>query len=254
MILLRRTLPFLLGASGALLFWSTSVWTQAAAFLTLCAAAAVALCVGALSGYGRDLEGWWHVALTPVIFVVGCATFLLFMEAPWVSIALPVLAGIFLFFFGEHLFRFIHVPSLYQPYALEHTSLVLHIASIYFLSNTFFGLQTFLQTPVWLLAIFFLMLSAALIYETLWVSKIRDKTALYVALALGLIQTEFFVAFALLPTSFFVNAAVMAVLFYTVIGMMRASLLQKLSRGVLRRYLLLGVGLSLLLLLTAQWI
>ena len=36
--------------------------------------------------------------------------------------------------------------------------------------------------------------------------------------------------------------------------MMRASLLQKLSRGVLRRYLLLGVGLSLLLLLTAQWI
>ena len=251
MILLRRTLPFLLGASGALLLWSMSVWTQAAAFLTLCAAAAVALCVGALSGYGRDLEGWWHVALTSVIFVVGCATFLLFMEAPWVSIALPVLAGIFLFFFGEHLFRFIHVPSLYQPYALEHTSLVLHIASIYFLKHLLRSANFSADARV-VAGHFFLMLSAALIYERYGLAK-RDKMActwrLRSAHSNRILCCLRASAHQLLCERGCDGGAV-----YTVIGMMRASLLQKLSRGVLRRYLLLGVGLSLLLLLTAQWI
>ncbi len=254
MILIRRTIPFFLGALCALLLYATTVWTGAVAFLTIVTAGVAGALVGGLSGYGKDLEGWWHVALTPVVFVVSCATFLLFMEPLWVAIALPMIAGAFLFFFGEHLFRFIHTPSLYQPYALEHTSLVLHIASIYFLSTTFFGLQTFLQTPVWLLALFFFLVATALTYETLWVSKIRDASALKVALILGLVFTEFFVSFSLLPTSFFVNAAVTSVLFYTIIGMMRASLLQKLSRGVLRRYLLVGCVLSLLLLLTAQWI
>jgi len=57
-----------------------------------------------------------------------------------------------------------------------------------------------------------------------------------------------------LPVSFFVGGAVVATIFYVLLGMVRASSLQKLSDTVLRRYLLTGVVLLLILLLTAQWV
>ena len=254
MIIITRIVPFLVGILAAVLLFSLSVWPAAIPFLTLLAASVVAAGVGRLAGYGRDLEGWWHVAITPVVFVVATALFLLFIETPVFYWIIPGVAGLFLFFFCEHLFRFVHLPGLYQPYALEHTSLVLHAGSMYFLATTFFGLQMFLQAPVWLLAVIFVFVSAALVYETLWVSKIRDTFALKAAGVLGLVLGQAFLVFAILPISFLVSGTSIAILFYVLLGMLRASSLQKLSGVVLKRYLLTGGALLTLILLTAQWV
>lgn len=254
MILVTRTIPFLLGAAAAgllsaLFVWPTSIW----AIVSL-AALVVTLGIGRLAGFGMDLEGWWHVALTPVAFVISMALFLLFVESALLQVLIPLFGGLFVFFFSEHLFRFVHLPGLYQPYALEHTSLVLHVTTMYFLATTFFGLQIFLQAQVWLLALAFVCVSAALVYETLWVSKIRDGFALRAAGVLGLVLGEVFLAIALLPISFLVSGALMAIVFYVLLGMVRAASLQKLSAIVLRRYLISGAALLLLILLTAQWV
>ena len=254
MILITRTVPFLIGVLTAVLLYALSLWPSAIPFLTLLAAFLVALGVGRLAGFGKDLEGWWHVAMTPVAFVVATALFLLFVEADILFMVIPVLAGLFLFFFSEHLFRFVHLPGLYQPYALEHTSLVLHAATMYFLATTFFGLQIFLQAPVWLLAIAFVFVSGALVYETLWVSKIRDTFALRAAGVLGLVLGEVFLVFALQPVSFFVSGAALAIIFYVLLGMVRASSLQKLSDTVLKRYLVTGAALLFIVLVSAQWV
>lgn len=254
MILITRTVPFLIGVLTAVLLYGLSLWPSAIPFLTLLTAFLVALGIGRLAGFGKDLEGWWHVAMTPVAFVIATALFLLFIEVDILLMVIPVLAGLFLFFFSEHLFRFVHLPGLYQPYALEHTSLVLHAATMYFLATTFFGLQIFLQAPVWLLAIAFVFVSGALVYETLWVSKIRDTFALRAAGVLGLVLGEVFLVFALQPISFFVSGAALAIIFYVLLGMVRASSLQKLSDTVLKRYLVTGAALLFIVLVSAQWV
>ena len=243
-----------MAALGALLLWFLSVWPSAVPLLTVLVVSVVVAGIGYLAGYGNDLEGWWHVAITPAVFVVATALFLLFVELQPLLVVIPIVAGVFLFFFAEHLFRFIHLPSLYQPYALEHTSLVLHAASMYFLATTFFGLQIFLQAPVWLLALVFLFVAAALVYETMWVSKIRDRAALTAAGVLGLVLGEIFIVFALQPISFFVSGAALAIIFYVLLGMVRAASLQRLSGVVLRRYLLTGAALLIIILATAQWV
>ncbi|NQV12177.1 hypothetical protein HQ524_02350 [Candidatus Uhrbacteria bacterium] len=254
MILVVRTIPFLIGISTAALLSMVSVWPNSILLLAILAVVAVVYGIGNLTGFGRDLEGWWHVAVTPALFVVSAVAFMLFVESSWLLIAIPIVTGVFTFFFAEHLFRFVHLPSLYQPYALEHTSLVLHVASMFFLSTAFYGLQTFLQTQSWLLAIFFFAFSGMMVYETLWVSKIRDSKAIRVAVIGGLMLTELFVVFSFLPTSFFVNAAASTLVFYVFLGIMRASFLQRLSKVVLKRYAIAGSVLLLLLFVTARWV
>lgn len=254
MIIVVRLIPFLIGISTAVLLWGASVWPDYILLISLFAVLAVIYGIGKLTGFGKDLDGWWHVAVTPVLFVISAVSFMLFVESPWLLLALPIATGVFTFFFSEHLFRFVHLPSLYQPYALEHTSLVLHVASMFFLSTAFYGLQTFLQTQIWLLAIFFFGFSGIMVYETLWVSKIRDSKAVRTAVIGGVMLTELFVVFSFLPTSFFVNAAASTLVFYVFLGIMRASFLQRLSKVMLKRYAVTGTVLLILLFITARWV
>ncbi len=254
MILILRTIPFLIGILTASLLLGIFKWPDFVLWLSILVVLVVVFGIGKIAEFGDSLEGWWHVAITPVLFVVSSIAFMLFVEADWLMIVLALVTAIFTFFFAEHLFKFIHLPSLYQPYALEHTSLVLHVASMFFLSTAFYGLQTFLRMPIWLLATVFLMFSGLMVYETLWVSKIRDAKAVRVALIGGLMFTELFVVLSFLPTSFYVNAAISTLVFYSFLGVMRASFLQRLSKDILKRYVILGLILIVALLATAKWI
>ena len=80
MILITRMVPFVNGLIAAGLLYSLSYWPSAIPFLTLSVACLVAVGIGRLAGFGKDLEGWWHVAITPVAFVVSAALFMLFLE------------------------------------------------------------------------------------------------------------------------------------------------------------------------------
>jgi len=256
MLIFLRLIPFLLGGvTGGVLYFLNSEPSRAPLML-FGLVALVIWGVGKISGFGKSLEGWWHVGVTLVLFLVSVVSFMFFLDLKSLVVLhlLAVATGLFVFFFTEHLFRFVHLPSTYQPYALEYTSLVLHIASMFFLSTAFYGLQTFLQIPIWFLSVLFLVFSGLLVYETLWVSKIRDSKALRVAVIGSLILTEMFIVFSMLPTSFYVNAAATALVFYMFLGMMRAELLQRLSKEVIRRYVILGFILLLILFVTARWI
>jgi hypothetical protein len=254
MILFVRTIPFLIGTYTAVLLFSISVWPKFFLIMSGLVVTGIIYGIGTLSGFGKNLDGWWHVTITPALFVISTIAFMMFVESGLLLILIPIIAGLFTFFFAEHLFRFVHIPSLYQPYALEHTSLVLHVASMFFLSTAFYGLQTFLQTPTWLLAICFFVFSGLMVYETLWVSKVKDTKAVRVAAIGALIFTELFIVFSFLPTSFFVNAAASTLVFYVFLGIMRAFFLQRLSSVVLKRYTMIGVLLTLLLFVTARWV
>ncbi len=254
MILVKRTLPAIVGVLTflglfAIATLQTNVWLWFGVVLLV-----AILGLGSLCGWGADLERWGLIAVTPALFISSGFAFMLFVEPQWLLVLIAIGVAIFVGLFLEHVFRFVYVPGIYQPYAIEHTSIVLHIVSIYFFSTMFYGLHTFLLTPVWIIASVFFLLSALFVYETLWVSKVASTTASHIALLGALVLTQLFVATAFLPTSFFVNAAIVAVAFYVFLGVIRASLLQRLSGVALKRYTIAGGIFLIVILLSAKWI
>ncbi len=254
MILFKRTLPILTGLVAFLGLFLISWWQDHIWILLALTVLAVILGLGVLAGWGADLERWGVIAISPTLFVVAAVAFMLFVQETWLLIMISAVTAVFIALFLEHVFRFIFAPGLYQPYALEHTSIVLHIASVYFFTTMFYGLNTFLHVPIWLLALIFFVLAIAYVYETLWVSKIPAAIAASMALLGGWLLVQLFVAISFLPTSFFVNAALVSVVFYVFLGVVRARLLQRLSEEVTRRYAIFGAALFVLILVTAQWV
>ncbi|OGL83255.1 hypothetical protein A3B32_02055 [Candidatus Uhrbacteria bacterium RIFCSPLOWO2_01_FULL_53_9] len=254
MILLKRTLPVLIGLLTFVGIFLISWWQAHIWILLALTVLVVVLGLGMLSGWGADLERWGVIAITPALFVSAAVAFMLFVQDTWLLVVIATTTAIFIALFLEHVFRFIFAPGLYQPYALEHTSIVLHIASVYFFTTMFYGLNMFLHVPIWILALIFFVLAMAYVYETLWVSKIPAATAVTVSLLGAWLLVQLFVAVSFLPTSFFVDAALISVAFYVLLGVLRARLLQRLSELAMRRYAYGGGALAALILFTAKWI
>ena len=143
MILFKRTLPILTGLVAFLGLFLISWWQDHIWILLALTVLAVILGLGVLAGWGADLERWGVIAISPTLFVVAAVAFMLFVQETWLLIMISAVTAVFIALFLEHVFRFIFAPGLYQPYALEHTSIVLHIASVYFFTTMFYGLNTF---------------------------------------------------------------------------------------------------------------
>ncbi|MBI4437446.1 hypothetical protein HY631_00660 [Candidatus Uhrbacteria bacterium] len=197
---------------------------------------------------------FWHLLGTPMLFLLSSFGLFFLLESAPVKIGLAVAVTFLLFLFVEHVFSFIHLPMKYQPFTLEYLSQLLHVLSVFFLATLGFGLRLFLQAPLWLLSLAFFLVLAFILYGTLWAGKLDALRARPYALAAALLITELFAAISFLPTGFYTNAAFLALGVYVLLGLSRADALHKLSREVLRRYLLLFAVLGAAIALTSQWV
>jgi len=192
--------------------------------------------------------------LTPVLFLASSLGVFLFLESFWLQIALGIVTAACLFFFTEQVFYYLHLPVRYQAYTIEHLSLVLHVLVLYFCASIGFGLQLFLQIPLWLIAPVIFLLMCYMLAATFWVSKIEHDLVRSTVIAGAVLITEFFLALSLLPSGLYVNAAILTIFFYLFLGLTRAHFFENLSRIFLRRYLLIACGLLVLIVGTAQWV
>ena len=254
MILLHRLTPFLIAlvvASGFGVVLSSSsapillsvLFAFAAAFLLFCR----------LAEWRASSFLFWALVGIPGVFLAsGFGTFL-FLEGGMQRTALAILVTFFSFLFAEQVFAYVHAPTRYQAYAIEHLSLVLNVLSVFFVGIAAFGSQIFLQPPLWLLIPCFAALVFFLCYATLWVSKVDHKPARTHASVGALLLTELFVVILFLPTGYYANAAFLAICLYVFLGLSRARFLQKLSPAVAWRYAGFGIGFFLLIAATAPW-
>lgn len=258
MILVQRVIPFFTGlvtaAGFTLLLVSPFEPLMPPALVALATLAPVAVLIGMLSRFRvRQFQSWNFVGV-PIIFIASGFCLLLFLEDQSMRIALAATVSLLVFFFSEHVFTYVHLPAKYPLYALEHLSLLLNVLSIFFASAAAFGTLLFLQTPLTLLACLFFPIAFFMIYGTLWVSKVEGPQALPYAFAGAAVVTELFAVIAFLPTGLYTNAAAVALIVYLFLGFTRAHFLDRLSRGVVRRYLLVGFGLLVLIAGTAKWV
>ena len=253
MILLHRLSSFAVLAFVALGFVLLLGWSHpfvSMGMSVLC----VAFVLARLLGWQFRSFQFWHLLGTPLLFLVASYGPFMLLESFTAKVGLSVMVVALLFLFVEHVFAFVHLPVVYQPFTLEYLTQLLHILSVFFFSVLGFGLSLFLQAPLWVLSIVFFLVLFFIVYGTVWAGKVEPMRARPYALAGALLATELFAAVSFLPSGFYTNAAFLALGVYVFLGLSRAQALHKLSKEVLRRYLVLFVLLCLVIVVTSQWL
>lgn len=207
-----------------------------------------------LIGFEWRRFAFWVFLTIPMFFLLSASLYFLFIEEIWLMWAVAMIATVGTWLFSENLYAFYHAPKKYQPYSLEYLSLALGVLAIFFFSAAAYGSQLFLQLQVWMPALAIFLFGSALIVAIFWVSKIDHSLSIRYGIMGALILTELYVVLSFLPVSYLVSAVTLSAMLYSFIGIARAELLDKLTKPVLRRYILLGSVSLLAIFLTATWI
>lgn len=199
---------------------------------------------------------FWVFLGVPLFCIAAAFFFFLFLESETAKWLLAGTVVILNTLYAENLFSFYHLPSAYQAYSLEYLSLVIAILSSFFFTAAGYASNMFLKefVPIWLSAIVVFFATLFLTLAMFWVSKVGFETGRRYAFTGAVVMTECYVVLSFLPTSFVTNAAAFSILLYCFLGLMRAHVLERLSRPVVRRYAFSGTALLLLIFLTAQWL
>jgi len=254
MILLHRLSSFGIACVAAVGFLLL-LFSGLHPYLTIACTALLALLIlGRLLSWQIRTFQFWHLLGTPLLLLLSSFGPFFLLESLISKVILSVLVIALLFLFVEHVFSFVHLPVAYQPFTLEYLSGLLHILSVFFLSVLGFGLSLFLQAPLWMLSLIFFFILFFIVYGTLWVGKVDPQRAKPYAFAGAVLTTELFASLSFLPTGFYSNAAFLALGVYVFLGLSRAHALHKLSKEVLRRYLIVFMMLTVLIILTSQWV
>ncbi|MDP2631854.1 MAG: hypothetical protein Q8P30_03765 [Candidatus Uhrbacteria bacterium] len=254
MILLHRITTFLIAAIVAAGFGIIIYYPEWFLHVIVIWCVLVPFFIARLLKWDFKRFSFWVFFSTPVVFLASSILFFLFLEQDIIKIILAIIVSIGLWLYVENLFAFYHLPSAYQAYSLEYLTLVLYILSGFFFTSGAYGGQLFLQLPIWIpsLAVFCVTLFAAV--SVFWVSKISAQIGLRFAVVVAILMTELYIALAMLPTSFLTNAAVFAMSFYLLLGLSRAHVLDKLSKKLLKRYVIVAIVLLLIVFGTARWV
>lgn len=256
MILLHRLTPFVVAAAlaGGFAFLIVPpahiAWAVALLFVV------TPLLLGRLLLFDVRRPAFWVFLGVPLFCVAAAFFFFLFLEsvtAKWIlATTVVVVNGLY----AENLFTFYHLPHAYQAYSLEYLSLVIAVISSFFFASGGYASSMFLQefAPIWVSAIVVFFATLFLTLAMFWVSKVGFETGRRYAFAAAVLMTELYAVLSFLPTSFVTNAAAFATLFYCYLGLMRAHVLERLSAKVVRRYAYSGVGLLLVIFVSAQWL
>jgi len=197
---------------------------------------------------------FWIFLFLPLLLLYSSVFFFLFLEADVAKYIIGVLITICTWLYCESIFTFYHIPSNYQAYTLEYLSLTFSMLSAFFLSSAMYARGIFLQQLIWVPALVFGLFSFISSMIVLWVSKVSFLTGIRYSLVCAICMAESYIVFSMLPTSFLSNAAGFTVILYAFLGIFRAKALDKLSKKVLSRYLLVSSVLITLIFLTARWI
>lgn len=254
MLLLHRLTPFAFAFLIALSLGTTSFYPLLAPWiLPIMLVVCFFLCARLADFRWRD-KAFWGLIAAPTLFLFGATLLFLLADRGSVRLLIVLATSFLAYFYAEHLFRFIHLPAVYQAHGLQNTGGVMSILTIFYLSASAYALMSFVRLPLLLLssALFvWLAISAA---SALWIAHVPRERAFTFALAAAIMFTQLFVAVSFLPTSFMTSGALIAVLYYMFMGLSRAHVQAKLGRKVIRRYVGIGFCMLLALLITAQWI
>ena len=204
-------------------------------------------------------EKWHNIVLLPAY--LSFSTILLSIMIPidyffgkLIIQGLFIIVTILLYHYFRFLYFYLINPSKYKKHSLEFFSSYANFLSVYLLSSAVFGLQAFLNIPIWSLMLLILGFVILVVYEVMWINKISGpKSYFYIALVcLTIFELAWVISF--LTLSYYIMGLLIAIAYYVLIGLVRFYLLNIINKKIIKTYLTLGFVSLLIVLLTAHWI
>lgn len=204
-------------------------------------------------------EKLYNLILLPAYFTIGLVAF---------STMIPRESGVgrfllhlfftlnasFVYLYLRSIYYYINRRNSYKKYSLKNISAYGNFLAFYFLASSVYGLQSFLNIPMWLLMIILLVFSGLIIYQVMWSSQIKGQAGFFYLPVFCLIIIELAWSVSFLTLSYYVLALIMAVYYYVFSGLLRFYLLGNLNSKVIKLYLAFGSISIILVLFTARWI
>lgn len=159
-----------------------------------------------------------------------------------------------LYLFYEHVRREIEDPNPEDSASIAEFARMTNIGSLFLLATVGIGITIFLSVKQTYTVVPFAVIA------TLWSWHLykacyadcgnpRAKT-----LITALLLTEAYIVGLALPTAMFVGGGMVGVVYYLAANLMRGGPGKKLSERLIRRYVIVGLALMALLLITARWV
>jgi len=197
---------------------------------------------------------WWNYLILPAVMSTAVMAYSVFLSSKPVIQLLFFLNLVFLYFYLRHIYYYLLNPSVYEVFSIENISSYVSWLSFFLLAATIYGLQSFLNLPIFYLALIILAATALIVYQIIWVNKIEFKKGLPYILISCLILVELCWSISFLPFNYNISGLCLAICFYVVIGLIKNHLLDKLNVTRVKMYLILGSVSLFLVLFTARWI
>lgn len=230
-------------------FWPKTLYYSVLAVLTV-----IFYTTYVFAKLGINKEKWWKIFILPAYFFIGLAAFITIVPN-------KILVQIFLFinlfyqyFYYRIVYNFLIRTESYQDFSLENISAYGNFLAIYFISSSIFGLQSFLNMPIWLTMLALIFITALVIYQVLWANKIAFVNSSFYIVIACFILIEIAWSASFLPLSFYVMGLLFSIFYYILVGLTRFHLLNKLDKSIVKLYLIYGLSSILAVLLTARWI
>ncbi len=130
---------------------------------------------------------------------------------------------------------------------------------MFLISSSFYGLKINLGIEIssyWFLGFILIMLILIIILllQTFWINKISFESGENYIIIISIILTQIYFMIFFLPSAFYVNGAVFVLCYYTITGLARYKLLNKLEKRIIIKYMTVSLLMFLLLLITTKWI
>ena len=191
-----------------------------------------------------------HVALTPIIFTAGTLSVFMLVEHNVTRYVIAVIAlGLLCAHFASVLAMRGEIAR-YGHEELGHLSFVLQVIASFFGFAFAFGVSAFTTLPQAVVAVATGISVMLFTRERLWSEGFSSEQTSAIAIAIGILGTEFFFALSFLPTTWAVNAAVALIL---LVSGLHATVRILKGTALLRRQFAFTFILILLVLGTARW-
>jgi len=197
---------------------------------------------------------WWNFAILPALFTLAVISYSTLLENKPLIQLLFLFDLFFLYFYFRFSYYYLVKPIAYKVSAIENLSSYVNFLSYFLIISTIYGLQSYLNIPVWQLMVVLAVVSILAVHQIMWANKIESKTSnLYLILiTLALIEIGWAISF--LPLNFNISGLILAICYYVIIGLARLYLLEILDKEKIRLYLIFGIVSLFLVLLTARWL
>ncbi len=197
---------------------------------------------------------WWNFSLLPMLSQLVVLGYVVIVSSQGLITFLLTALTIFVYIYWRYVYFYFHLPKKYPSFSLEQLSFYVNYLLIFLLGALAFGLRSFLNYNLAILAGGVAIIVALVLYQVMWISKVDWQKFGWYLLIYLIIMMETFWVLSRLPMGHNLLGFLWASIYYLFLVLFNDLLNHQFATKRVRIYLfVIAIG-WIVLLLSARWL